>query len=49
VIILLECTSEDKIWDGADADDLKTLPDTAPYRDVDLAIIDADRVISGHI
>ncbi|KAF9453420.1 NAD(P)-binding protein [Macrolepiota fuliginosa MF-IS2] len=33
----------DKIWDDADADDLETLPDSAPHRDVDLAIIGADK------
>ncbi|EKM78697.1 hypothetical protein AGABI1DRAFT_41510, partial [Agaricus bisporus var. burnettii JB137-S8] len=32
----------DKIWDDADADDLETLPDSAPHRDVDLAMINAD-------
>lgn len=32
----------DKIWDDLDPDDLETLPDTAPHRDVDLAIINAD-------
>ncbi|KXN91706.1 hypothetical protein AN958_12558 [Leucoagaricus sp. SymC.cos] len=33
----------DKIWNDADANDIETLPDSAPHRDVDLAIIDADR------
>ncbi|KAJ3566143.1 hypothetical protein NP233_g7180 [Leucocoprinus birnbaumii] len=32
-----------KVWNDADADDLETLPDKAPHRNVDLAIIDADK------
>jgi len=35
--------ASDKIWDDANADDLEMLPNNAPHRDVDLAIIESDR------
>jgi len=35
--------ASDKIWNDANADDLEMLPNNAPHRDVDLALIDGDR------
>lgn len=35
--------SASNIWDNANADDLETLPNTIPHRDVEPAIINSDR------